>query len=42
MAIEIVNEITPLTEDWQIIKELNLLNTDAEILYRNFNMMKLL
>ena len=39
MAIEIVNEITPLTEDWQIIKELNLLNTDAEILYRNFNLL---
>lgn len=39
MAIEIVNEITPLTEDWQIIKELNLLNTDAEILYRKFNLL---
>ena len=39
MAIEIVNEITPGVEDWQIIKELNLLNTDAEILYRNFNLL---
>lgn len=39
MAIEIVNEITPLTEDWQIIKELNLLNTEAEILYKNFNLL---
>ena len=39
MAIEIVNEIIPLTEDWQIIKELNLLNTEAEILYKNFNLL---
>ena len=39
MAIEIVNEIAPSVEDWQIIKELNLLNTDAEILYRNFNLL---
>ena len=39
MAIEIVNGIAPNVEDWQIIKELNLLNTDAEILYRNFNLL---
>ena len=39
MAIEIVNEIAPNVEDWQVIKELNLLNTDAEILYRNFNLL---
>ncbi len=39
MAIEIVNEIAPNVEDWQIIKELNLLNSDAEILYRNFNLL---
>ena len=39
MAIEVVNEIAPSVEDWQIIKELNLLNTDAEILYRNFNLL---
>lgn len=39
MAIEIVNEIAPNVEDWEIIKELNLLNTDAEILYRNFNIL---
>lgn len=39
MAIEIVNEIAPNIEDWKIIKELNLLNTDAEILYRNFNIL---
>lgn len=39
MAIEIVNEIAPSVEDWEIIKELNLLNTDTEILYRNFNLL---
>ncbi len=37
MAIEIVNEITPSTEDWEIFKELNLLHADPEILYRNFS-----
>lgn len=37
MAIEVVHEIAPNVEDWEIIKELNLLNTNAEILYRNFN-----
>ena len=25
--------------DWKIIKELNLLNTDTEILYRNFSLL---
>ncbi len=39
MAIEIVNEIAPNIEDWEIIKELNLLNTDTKILYRNFNLL---
>ena len=39
MAIEIANEIAPNAQDWEIIKELNLLNTDAEILYRNFNLL---
>lgn len=37
MAIEIVNEIAPNADDWEIIKELNLLNTDSEALYRSFN-----
>ena len=37
MAIEIVNQIATNVEDWEIIKELNLLNADAEILYREFN-----
>ena len=39
MSIEIVNEIAPNVEDWEIIKELNLLNSDTEILYRNFNLL---
>ena len=39
MAIDIVHEIAPNVEDWEIIKELSLLNTDAEILYRNFNIL---
>lgn len=39
MTIEIVNEIAPHVEDWEIIKEINLLNTDAEILYKNFNVL---
>lgn len=39
MSIEIVNEIAPNVKDWEIIKELNLLNTDIEILYRNFNLL---
>lgn len=39
MSIEIINEIAPNVEDWEIIKELNLLNSDAEILYRNFNLL---
>ena len=36
MAIEIVNEIAPSVEDWEIIKELNLLKGNSEILYRSF------
>ncbi len=39
MAIEIVYEIAPNVEDWEIIKELSLLNSDAEILYKNFNLL---
>ena len=37
MTIEIINQIAPQVEDWKIIKELNCLNTDAEILYRSFS-----
>ena len=36
MAIEIVNEIAPNAEDWEIMKELNLLNNETEILYQKF------
>ena len=39
MAIEIINEIVPNVEDWEIIKELNLLNSNTDILYRNFNLL---
>ncbi|MBO6233548.1 MAG: ABC-F type ribosomal protection protein [Clostridia bacterium] len=39
LSIEIVNEIAPKVEDWEIIKELNIFNTDAEILYKNFNLL---
>ena len=39
MAIEIVQEIANNAEDWEIIKELNLLNTDPEILYKNFKIL---
>ena len=39
MTIEIVNEIAPNAEDWKIIKEVNLLGTDPEILYRSFNLL---
>ena len=39
MSIEIVNEIAPNAQEWEIIKELNLLNTDTEILYRNFSLL---
>lgn len=39
MTIEIVNEIAPNVEDWEIIKEINLLNANPEILYRDFNLL---
>lgn len=39
MTIEIVHEIAPNVEDWEIIKELSLLNTEAEILYRKYNLL---
>lgn len=39
MAIEIVNEMTPSAEDWEIMKELSLLHADPEILYRKFNLL---
>ncbi len=39
MAIEVVYEIAPNIEDWEIIKELNLINTDTSILYKDFNIL---
>ena len=39
IAIEIVNDIAPNAQDWEIIKELNLLNTTAEKLYMKFNLL---
>lgn len=35
-AIEIVNKISPLVEDWEIIRELSLLDVEPEVLYRPF------
>lgn len=35
-AIEIVNEIAPNAEDWEMIKELSLLHAEPEILYQSF------
>lgn len=37
MSIEIVQEIAPNVQEWEIYKELNLFNCDTEILYKNFN-----
>jgi len=39
MAIEIINEIAPMAEDWEIIKEWNLLKSDVEVLYRPFQVL---
>lgn len=37
MTCEIMEEINPRNESWEIFRELNLLKTDAEILYRPFS-----
>ena len=37
MTLDIVLSIVPDVEEWEIIKELNLLNTTADILYRPFS-----
>ena len=39
MAIEIVQDIAINAQDWEIIKEINLLNTNPEILYREFKLL---
>lgn len=36
MALDIVSNIAP-SEDWEFIRELSLMNMDAEVLYRPFN-----
>ena len=36
-TIDIVHEIIPNTDDWEIVKELNLLKTNSEVLYRSFD-----
>ena len=37
ITLDIILSIAPNAEDWEIIKELNLLNTTADILYRPYN-----
>ena len=37
ITLEILEEINPVMEQWELIRELNLLDTDAEILYRPFS-----
>lgn len=37
MTLQIVEEMNPLSESWQVIKELNLMDADPEILYRPFS-----
>lgn len=36
MTLEILEEVNPQFEEWQLFRELNLLHVDAEILYRPF------
>ncbi|RVU55274.1 ribosomal protection-like ABC-F family protein [Anaerosphaera multitolerans] len=35
-TLDVLQEISPQSEDWEFIKELSLLNVDCEILYRPF------
>lgn len=37
LTLEVVQDVLPNIEEWKIIKELNLLKVDIDILYRNFN-----
>ena len=37
MVFEILEELNPQTEEWEIFRELNLLEVDAEVLYRPFD-----
>lgn len=36
ITIEVIQDIVPEVENWQINKELNLINADIDILYRNY------
>ena len=36
MTYEVLEELNPVMEQWELIRELNLLDTDPEILYRPF------
>lgn len=38
-AIEVLNENCPDAEDWRIMRELNMLKTDEDVLYRQFNLL---
>lgn len=37
MTLDVMSEICPQAEDWEFIKELSLLDMDAECLYRDFS-----
>lgn len=37
VTIQLLHEINPSVEDWEIIKELNLLNVNLDVLQRDFN-----
>ncbi len=37
LVLEILEEINPQFEEWQLFRELNLLSVDAEVLYRPFS-----
>lgn len=36
-TIDVIRSVSPLAEDWEIMRELSLLNTEEDILYRQFN-----
>lgn len=37
LTLDILYEICPTAEDWEFIKELNLLDVEADVLYREFS-----
>lgn len=36
-TIDVIHSVSPMAEDWEIMRELSLLNTEEDILYRQFN-----